>query len=178
MGFAPGTPIGLASVAMTRPYRYKPSGGSIAKMSPALGRRRVRLSTARFILQNPFALRAYGARRKHSRQRAPAMDFPRLGIASIRGMSVIGPDFASKGFASRGFASRGFASGGLASGGFAPGGFASRGDVMVQDVADFGAFVKELAYCVGRQNEAIAKGNAAAGNAFARRYVAAFEKLR
>ncbi len=49
---------------------------------------------------------------------------------------------------------------------------------MIQDVADFGAFVKELAYCVGRQNEAIAKGNAAAGNAFARRYVAAFEKLR
>lgn len=40
------------------------------------------------------------------------------------------------------------------------------------------ALVQEFADCVVRQRQAVAEGNAAIGNRFARRYIAAFEKLR
>lgn len=38
--------------------------------------------------------------------------------------------------------------------------------------------VAEFARCVANQNEAIARGDATSGNRFAKRYLAAFEKLR
>jgi hypothetical protein len=40
------------------------------------------------------------------------------------------------------------------------------------------ALVKEFADCVARQSKAIANGDAKVGNSYAKRYVAAFEKLR
>jgi hypothetical protein len=40
------------------------------------------------------------------------------------------------------------------------------------------ALVDEFAHCVAAQGQAIAKGDAASGNTFAKRYVAAFQMLR
>lgn len=43
---------------------------------------------------------------------------------------------------------------------------------------DLDDLVGEFASCVERQSEAIAKGDSTSGNKYAKRYVAAFEKLR